>query len=148
MGTPGRDGRNLSSEKWRRRTAGRSVREFCHAGDNQDHAKYTKTANKTVYPVTRVEPIYPEKAAKLDIEGSVVLKFDIASSGSVENVSVVKAEPKKVFDKAAKIALRQWTYEKSSAGSKNNLVQLDFLLGKASKGKFQQVEQIAVVNDH
>ncbi|NMP31970.1 TonB family protein [Thalassotalea sp. M1531] len=114
-----------------------------YAGNTDDGAKHKTTA---IVPVTRIEPIYPEKAVTDSLEGSVVLKFDIKPSGDVTNVTVVNATPKKVFDKSAKIALRQWKYNASSAGSKNNLVQLDFLLSPESKGKFKQVEQIAVVN--
>ncbi len=109
-------------------------------------AKMTKAGGSEVMPVKRIEPVYPQKAVDKKLEGSVVLKFDITPQGDVENVSVIKATPKKVFDKSAKIALRQWKYKPSKAGMKNSLVQLDFLLGPKSQTSFKQVEQIKVTN--
>ena len=101
-----------------------------------------------VQPLTRVEPIYPKEAAKQGIEGSVVLSYDIDSQGNVQNVSVIDANPRKTFDKAAKIALRQWTYEKPAKPIKGVKVQLDFLLGpepmKTAKLDGKQ-EQILVI---
>ncbi|RHW75478.1 TonB family protein [Colwellia sp. RSH04] len=87
---------------------------------------------KEAYPVIRIEPKYPTKAAKEGTEGAVVLKFDINADGNVKNVSVVKALPKGVFDKVAKVALRQWKYEPSDSYHKDQLVQLDFRMGPDS----------------
>jgi len=85
-----------------------------------------------VYPVVRIEPKYPKQAVQDGTEGAVVLKFDINADGDVKNVSVVKALPKGVFDKVAKVALRQWKYEPSDAYHKDQLVQLDFRMGPNS----------------
>jgi len=113
-----------------------------YAGNDQESNKYTKNE---ISPIKRIEPNYPVEAANNKIEGSVVLKFDINATGDVTNVSVVKAIPEKVFDKVAKTALRQWKYESSSTGVKNNLVQLDFAMDKHSNFKFKKLtEQIQV----
>jgi len=80
----------------------------------------------------RIEPKYPKQAVQDGTEGAVVLKFDINADGDVKNVSVVKALPKGVFDKVAKVALRQWKYEPSDAYHKDQLVQLDFRMGPNS----------------
>ena len=118
-----------------------------HSVDKSE--KVLKDVTHHIMPTMRVEPKYPIKAAQQNIEGSVVLKFDIKADGSVYNVSVVKAIPEKVFDKVSKVALRQWKYKASDAGMKNNLVQLDFAMDKNSKFKFQNLtEQIAVVQSH
>ena len=102
-----------------------------------------KSADEVVAPVMRVEPIYPEKAVKENLNGSVVLQFDVTAAGKVENVIVINAEPKKIFDKSAKIALRQWQYQSSSNGLKNQLVQLDFVTKNNEKSE-SLVERIKV----
>ena len=104
------------------------------AKKQQDHVK----------PTYRVEPKYPEKAVAENIEGSVVLKFDIDSEGIVKNVEVVNGSPAYVFDKVAKTALEQWKYESSNSYHKNNLVQLDFALDKSSARRESLIEQIKV----
>ena len=104
------------------------------AKKQQDHVK----------PTYRVEPKYPEKAVVENIEGSVVLKFDIDQAGSVKNVEVVNGSPAYVFDKVAKTALEQWRYEASNSYHKNNLVQLDFALDKNSARRESLIEQIKV----
>lgn len=98
---------------------------------------------KAVKPVMRVEPVYPAKAAKNKISGAIVLKFDIGTDGSTQNIEVINAEPKKVFDKAAKDALAQWKYQASDTPTIGNLVQLDFLLNEQDT-KPTMVEQIKV----
>lgn len=121
---------------------------FSYAGNGVHKEGVEQPSKDHIYPVMRVEPKYPLQAAKDKVEGSVVLKFDVLANGSVSNVSVIKATPEKVFDKQAKIALRQWTYNKSSNGSKNNLVQLDFAMDKHSDHEFRELtEQIKVTND-
>ncbi|WP_286262946.1 M56 family metallopeptidase [Thalassotalea atypica] len=115
-----------------------------YAGNNHD-TKMKHTNNTSVSPIKRIEPKYPIEAAEQKIEGSVMLKFDIKADGSVDNVSVLKAEPKKVFDKTSKIALRQWKYSPSSKGSKNNTVQLDYALDKNSSHKFKNLTETILV---
>lgn len=98
---------------------------------------------KAVKPVMRVEPVYPAKAAKNKITGAIVLKFDIAKDGSTQNIEVINAQPKKVFDEAAKDALAQWKYQTSDTATLGNLVQLDFLLNEQDT-KPTMLEQIKV----
>ncbi|TMO44298.1 TonB family protein [Pseudoalteromonas ruthenica] len=90
-------------------------------GHNQD---------KTDQPqaVMRIEPKYPIEAAEQNISGSVVLRFQIAQDGSVNNVTVVKSQPAQVFDKEAVRALEQWQYQPYSDPEHEHLVQLDFKL--------------------
>ena len=85
-------------------------------------------------PIKRIEPAYPKKAIKENLEGYVVFKFDITESGETDNIEVVKSSPKGVFDKSAMIAFKQWQYKPAIKGGtavrqKGLLVQLDFKLG-------------------
>ncbi len=85
-------------------------------------------------PIFRQEPKFPTKAARDGIEGWVQLKFDINELGNVENVSVLNAQPKRIFDREAKKALRKWRYNPKVVDGKaikqiGLTVQLDFKLG-------------------
>lgn len=117
---------------------------------NMDKSKVNEAS-----PVKRVPPIYPEKAAKNDLEGFVVLSFDITETGTTDNVKVVKSQPTGVFDKSAKVALKQWEYKPRIQGGKGVrqtglLVQLDYQLGSqldttnAEKNATPDVERIII----
>ena len=85
-------------------------------------------------PIFRQEPKFPTKAARDGIEGWVQLKFDINELGNVENVTVIDAQPKRVFDREAKKALSKWRYNPQVVDGKalkqiGLTVQLDFSLG-------------------
>jgi protein TonB len=85
-------------------------------------------------PIFRQEPKFPTKAARDGIEGWVQLRFDINELGNVENVSVINAQPKRIFDREAKKALKKWRYNPKVVDGKaikqiGLTVQLDFKLG-------------------
>lgn len=102
--------------------------------------------SQQLQPTMRIEPRYPIKAAKGGVEGSVVMRFDIKSDGSVSNVVVVKSVPEKVFDKEASRALKQWMYTKSSEGRKGEMVQLDFMMDDSNKKIKNLIEGIEKIN--
>ena len=82
-------------------------------------------------PIVRIEPKYPIQAARDGKEGYVILSFTINKIGGVEDVKVLEAKPKRVFDKEAKRALRKWKYKPKVVNGKamkqtNLTVQLDF----------------------
>lgn len=88
-------------------------------------------------PIVRVNPKYPISAARDGIEGWVVLAFDISEIGEVINISVIDSKPKRIFDKAAKRALKKWKYRAKyidgSAITQRGLnVQLEFKMGQQS----------------
>jgi protein TonB len=61
-------------------------------------------------PIVRIDPKYPPEAARDGKEGWVLLSFTINEVGGVEDVEVLDADPKRVFDREAKRALRKWKY--------------------------------------
>ncbi|QLE87366.1 energy transducer TonB [Shewanella sp. Scap07] len=84
-------------------------------------------------PVIQISPQYPIDAAQRGKEGYVIVNFDISSSGSVENVSVVEAHPKRIFNRAAIQAIKKWKYKPKIENGQavpqgNQHVQLDFKL--------------------
>jgi TonB family protein len=58
----------------------------------------------------KVQPVYPEKAKKAKIRGSVQLDVIIGKDGTVENIKVSKSVNNDL-DQSAMDAVRQWVYE-------------------------------------
>jgi protein TonB len=56
-------------------------------------------------------PIYPANARQRRLEGWVELEIAIGSDGAVGEVSVVRSEPAKVFDREAVRAAQRWRFE-------------------------------------
>ena len=61
-------------------------------------------------PLSKVEPEYPEQALIDNIEGFVMVQFDINESGLVENPVVLEAKPPRVFEESALSAVKQFKY--------------------------------------
>lgn len=61
--------------------------------------------------LSSVAPLYPKIALRSGIEGWVKLGFDIDPNGNVINIRVLQSKPAKVFDKAARQALKCWHYK-------------------------------------
>ncbi|MDR7121507.1 TonB family protein [Rheinheimera soli] len=87
-------------------------------------------------PIVRIEPKYPVQAARDGLQGWVKMRFTILEDGSVGEVEVVEAEPKRVFDREAIRALKRWKYSPKVVDGKavqqpGIMVQLDFSLDQA-----------------
>ena len=92
-----------------------------------------KSVDREVIPIFRIQPSYPRQAALQNIEGFVVLEFDITTAGNTDNITVIQASPPQIFNTSAIQALRKWKYkpkiEDGKAVRQNGLkVQLDFNL--------------------
>ena len=63
-------------------------------------------------PVERVAPEeYPRKARERGIEGFVTLNLLIDTSGTIERVKVLQAEPAGVFEEVALATIRRWRFK-------------------------------------
>lgn len=81
-------------------------------------------------PLQRIEPIYPYRAQQAGIEGEVTLKFVVDPNGQVQDVTIVSANPRGQFERAAMQALRKWRYQarKGETGAIAQVVTLKFRL--------------------
>lgn len=60
--------------------------------------------------IVRVLPRYPSRALSRGIEGWVLLEFAISPLGQAIEPSVIDADPKGTFDRAAINAVKRWKY--------------------------------------
>lgn len=97
----------------------------------------SKPTDMEASPIFRVNPKYPITAMNKGIEGWVTLSFSIGKLGEVIDVEVIDAEPKRLFNKAAKQALKKWKYRAKFVDGqpviqKNLAVKLDFAMNQQS----------------
>jgi protein TonB len=64
--------------------------------------------------VNRVEPEYPRDALLNGTSGWVRVAFDVRQNGRVDEVSVIEADPPRVFNRAAIRAVKRWRFQPSS----------------------------------
>lgn len=112
---------------------------FTTGGQNQVSNPFvsgqTGMSDSDATPMIRITPRYPIEAAKQGIEGWVKLSFTINPDGSVGDIKVIDAKPKRLFNKAAKKALKGWRYKAKfvdavAVAQYGMQVQLDFELEK------------------
>lgn len=64
-----------------------------------------------VYISSRPVLKYPRRAQRMEIEGYVVLSFDINEDGDLVDLRVDESKPRLIFDKAATQYMQKWKFE-------------------------------------
>lgn len=75
-------------------------------GDNLD---ILKTLGPVGAPVIKIAPPYPERCLGRNVEGVVIVKFDILADGSVTNLRIVSS-PDRCFESSVINAVQNWKY--------------------------------------
>lgn len=66
--------------------------------------------NRPLQMLSGQGPIYPPQAKSQQIEGEVVVAYDVSIAGQVVNATVVSSDPAGLFDAAALAAVRTWRF--------------------------------------
>lgn len=75
----------------------------------------------------KVDPVYPPEAKQANIEGTVVLKIQILSSGRTGNVSVYRSSGNSQLDQAAIDAVENWQFIPAKNGSTGQAISCNII---------------------
>lgn len=87
-----------------------------------------------VIPLVRMNAQYPQRAIRQKIEGYVTARLFINAEGTVDNVEIVQAEPKGIFEREAIRALYRYKFKPKMEGghavAQVALQTIEFKLGE------------------
>lgn len=61
-------------------------------------------------PLSQVPPLYPLRAKRMGIEGWVDVKFLVTEKGLVDQITILKAKPEKIFDQSVIRCVSSWRF--------------------------------------
>jgi TonB family protein len=76
------------------------------------------TVNEEVIALLKTTPVYPRKAARSRQEGWVKIEFTITEKGAVTAPKVIASKPRRIFDRAALKAIRNWRFKPKTIAGK------------------------------
>ncbi|OBU02712.1 energy transducer TonB [Morganella psychrotolerans] len=81
---------------------------------NQPSAGLSDNGGGDPKALSRADPVYPARARSLGKEGTVRARFDVDENGRIQNIDIIEATPKNMFDREVRQAMRKWRYEKKA----------------------------------
>lgn len=82
-----------------------------NAGVDIGGASFGGVSDGDYLPIVKVQPQYPRRAAERGVEGYVLLEFTVTALGTVENPTVIEADPPGYFERAAIRAALKFKYK-------------------------------------
>lgn len=67
--------------------------------------------SKDAVMVRQVQPVYPAMALRRRMSGWVEVRFIVGTDGKVSEVTVLRSDPARLFDREATRAVQQWLFE-------------------------------------
>ena len=61
--------------------------------------------------VATMQPVYPYRAKRLNIEGAVRIRFLVNRSGNTDLISILNSQPPGEFDKSVKTTVKRWRFK-------------------------------------
>lgn len=71
-------------------------------------------------------PEFPRSAERREIEGHVVVRYNVTPEGTVSDVEVVEATPAGIFERSVMRALESWRYVASAEPTEGVERRFDF----------------------
>jgi len=73
---------------------------------------------ENVVPLYRTSPLYPPRALRARLDGTVLVEFIITPEGLVHSAGIVRADPPEVFDNAVLTAVKKWKFKPKIVGGR------------------------------
>lgn len=61
--------------------------------------------------LVRIEPLYPPRAQRFEVEGAVQVRFLVSQDGSVSDVTILKADPEGFFEQSVLATVPRWRFQ-------------------------------------
>lgn len=80
--------------------------------DPSPKSRYTMgEIDSPLIALVRIPPIYPIRATRKGIEGFVTVEFLVTQKGCVEEIKIIEAAPKDIFDQSVIQCVSQWKFK-------------------------------------
>ena len=90
--------------------------EFAMAGPAPKDFYMAGELDSPLIPLVKVPPIYPLRASRRGIQGWVTVEFLVNISGLVEDIRILDAKPRRIFDASVIKCVSQWKFKPGTVG--------------------------------